>query len=44
METPVVYTLFFASKPKRLWGYDVDGRFIDHETYREMKNKGELKN
>ncbi len=40
--SPVVYTLFFASTPKRQWGYDVDGRFVDHETYRELKNKGEL--
>ena len=40
--SPVVYTLFFASKPKRLWGYKVMGKFVDHETYRERKNKGEL--
>ena len=40
--SPVVYTLFFVSAPKRLWGYKVEGKFIDHETYRELKNKGEL--
>jgi len=42
VESPVVYTLFFASKPKRQWGYRVVGKFIDHLTYREMKNKGEI--
>jgi hypothetical protein len=42
VESPVVYTLFFASKPKRQWGYRVVGKFIDHITYRELKNKGEL--
>lgn len=42
MISPVVYTLFFASKPKRQWGYRVAGEFVDHETYRERKNKGEI--
>ena len=42
VESEVVYTLFFVSKPKRLWGYDVDNRFVDHEKYRDMKNKGEI--
>lgn len=42
MESPVVYTLFFTTKPKREWGYRVVGEFIDHLTYREMKNKGEI--
>lgn len=42
VESPVVYTLFFASKPKRQWGYRVVGKFVDHITYRERKNKGEL--
>jgi hypothetical protein len=40
--SPVVYTLFFVTKPKRQWGYKVMGKFVDHETYRELKNKGEL--
>lgn len=40
--SPVVYTLFFVSKPKREWGYRVRGEFIQHEKYREMKNNGEL--
>ena len=40
--SPVVYTLFFVSAPKRQWGYKVEGKFIDHLTYREMKNKGEI--
>ena len=42
LESEVVYTLFFVSEPKRQWGYRVRGEFIDHETYRELKNKGEL--
>ena len=42
MISPVVYTLFFVSKPKRQWGYRVAGEFVDHETYREIKNKGEI--
>ena len=42
VESEVVYTLFFATKPKRQWGYRVAGKFIDHLTYRDMKNKGEI--
>ncbi len=37
-----VYTLFFTGKRKREWGYDVDGRWIDHATYRKLKNENKL--
>ncbi len=40
--SPVVYTLFFVSPTKREWGYKVDGKFIDHITYRELKNTNNL--
>ena len=40
--SPVVYTLFFVSPIKREWGYNVDGKFIDHITYRELKNTNKL--
>jgi hypothetical protein len=41
--TPVVYTLFFVTPPKREWGYEVNGEFITHEKYRELKKQGKLK-
>jgi hypothetical protein len=34
-----VYTLFFVGKKFREWGYDVNGQWIDHVTYRKMKNE-----
>lgn len=40
--SPVVYTLFFVSPTKREWGYNVNGKFIDHITYRELKNTNNL--
>jgi hypothetical protein len=33
-------TLFITSGRKYDWGYDVDGEFIDHDTYRKNKNLG----
>ena len=36
------FTLVFMGKRRREWGYNVDGKFIDHITYRELKNKGKL--
>jgi hypothetical protein len=41
--TPVVYTLFFVTPTKREWGYEVNGEFITHEKYRELKKQGKLK-
>jgi len=41
--TPVVYTLFFVTPTKREWSYEVNGEFITHEKYRELKKQGELK-
>ncbi len=40
--SPVVWTLFIVSKTKREWGYKVDGNFIDHIKYRELKNSDKL--
>lgn len=37
--TPVVYTLFFVTPTKREWGYEVNGEFITHEKYRELKKQ-----
>jgi hypothetical protein len=36
--TKSVYTLFIVSPVKRVWGYQVDGGFIDNEEYRRRKN------
>lgn len=38
------FTLVFCSKrnPNYKWGYLVDGDHMDHETYREKKNKNEF--
>jgi hypothetical protein len=27
-----------VTKPKRTWGYLVDGKHVEHETYRKTKN------
>jgi hypothetical protein len=40
--TPTVYTLFFVTPIKRDWGYNVDGKHIQHEEYRKLKNSGKL--
>lgn len=37
-----VYTLFIVSPIKRIWGYLVNGKWMDHETYRNRKNNGLL--
>lgn len=37
-----VTTLFLAFGPRQKWGYSVDGKFVDHVTYRKMKNDGLL--
>ena len=36
--TPEVYTLFIVTKDTDEWGYDVDGKHIDYQTYRTIKN------
>lgn len=38
LNTPVVWSLVVASGTYRLWGYDVDGRFMAHDSYRLWKN------
>lgn len=38
--SPNTFTLVRVSKAYRMWGYDVDGTWVDHETYRSMKRKG----
>lgn len=35
-------TLVFAIWPRVPWGYNVDGEFVDHEIYRQMKNDNSL--
>lgn len=40
--TKKVYTLFMVSPVRRDWGYIVNGRFIQHEDYRKLKNSGQL--
>ena len=42
LKTPAVYTLFIASPVKREWGYNVDGKFIQHEEYRKLKREGKI--
>jgi len=40
LQSKAVYTLFFVSnRVEGDWGYLVDGKFIDHKTYRKLKNK-----
>lgn len=38
LKTPSIYTLFFATKVKREWGYNLDGKFVNNITYRNLKN------
>ena len=33
--TPTVYTLFITGKPRRDWGYSVDGEWMQHDEYRK---------
>lgn len=42
MVTPCVTTLFITGKTFRMWGYNVDGNWIDNETYRKLKNDKKL--
>ena len=37
LHSPAVYTLNLMWGFRETWGYDVNGKFIDHETYRDMK-------
>jgi hypothetical protein len=36
------WTLVITGPARRAWGYLVKGRFVGHEEYRKMKNRGEL--
>lgn len=38
----VVYTFNIMWNRKHTWGYNVGGKFIDHETYRELKRKNKI--
>lgn len=40
--TKSVYTLFIVSPVKRIWGYQVDGSWMNHEEYRKLKNQNLL--
>ena len=40
--TKSVYTLFITGKPKRDWGYWVNGTWIQHDEYRKLKSAGTL--
>ena len=40
LESEAVYTLFITNKSYNKWGYDVDNKFVDFETYRKNKNNG----
>ena len=42
LKTPSVYTLFIATPLKREWGYNVDGEFIQHENYRQLKRENKI--
>lgn len=37
-------TLFIIGKRRRDWGYSVDGMWVQHEKYREMKNRSRKNN
>lgn len=41
--TKSVYTLNFMWGKENKWGYEVDGKFVGHEEYRELKRNGKLK-
>lgn len=40
--TKRVFTLFITGRKRREWGYRVDNQWIDHVTYRRLKNEGRL--
>lgn len=42
LKSEKVFTLFFAGKRRRDWGYWVRGTWIDNVTYRKLKNSGDL--
>lgn len=42
LKSPVVYTLFIVSTVKRIWGYKVDGVFIQHDEYRKLKRENKF--
>ena len=42
LKSPVVYTLFIVSPVKRIWGYKVDGVFIQQDEYRKLKKENKL--
>ncbi len=37
-----VYTLNFMWGKRKDWGYDVNGKFVQHEEYRKLKREGKL--
>ena len=42
LEAPSVWTLVIRSPRRREWGYKIGSYWVDHRTYREMKNAGSL--
>lgn len=38
-----VWTLVFTSGRERIWGYQTSAGWIDHLTYRQLKNEGKLR-
>jgi hypothetical protein len=40
--TKSVYTLFIVTPVKRVWGYQVDGKWMHNEEYRKLKNQNLL--
>lgn len=42
MVTKTVYTLNFMWGERKEWGYDVGGKFVQHEEYRNLKREGKL--
>lgn len=39
LRSPSIYTLFIAGRRRREWGYDVQGTWIDHVTFRKQKHE-----
>lgn len=42
LHSKAVYTLVFAGKRRREWGYDVNGKWMENGEYRTRKNAGTL--
>lgn len=40
--TPVVWTLVLTTGRSRVWGYQVNGKWIDFKSYRQLKRAGKL--